>query len=110
MKCIVAGHAAVTAREFAELALGFAERAAGFDTELFTGTAEESEKDRTARLSVARDVLRELREVDPVAAAYARELLKATDLPTPAPRPRRARKAPARRSAVCGAQGLAVAA
>ncbi|MFE0137831.1 hypothetical protein ACFWY6_40675 [Streptomyces sp. NPDC059037] len=110
MKCIVAGHTAVTAKEFAELALGFAERAAGFDPELFTGTATESAKDRAARLAVAREVVKELREVDPVAAAYARALLKASDLPQRAPRPRRARKAPARRPAVCGAPGLAVAA
>ncbi|MEU6001880.1 hypothetical protein ABZ837_29195 [Streptomyces sp. NPDC047197] len=108
MKCIVAGHIAVTATEFAELALGFAERSAGFDVELFTGTATESEQERAARLDVARDVLAELREVDPVAAAYARELLKVSDLPKLAPRPRRARKG--RRPAVCGAQGLAVAA
>ncbi|QEU92867.1 hypothetical protein [Streptomyces kanamyceticus] len=110
MKCIVAGHIAVTAKEFAELALGFAERAAGFDPELFTGTAEESAKDRAARLAVAREVVKELREVDPVAAAYAHALLKTSDLPKQAPRSRRTRKASARRSAACGAQGLAVAA
>ncbi|MFI2617579.1 hypothetical protein [Streptomyces sp. NPDC018584] len=110
MKCIVAGHTAVTAKEFAELALGFAEYAAGFDPELFTGVAEESEEERAARLTVARDVIAELREVDPVAAAYARALLKAGDLPQQAPRPRRARKAPARRAGVCGAQCGAVAA
>ncbi|WP_399925162.1 hypothetical protein [Streptomyces kanamyceticus] len=52
--------------------MGLAEHAAGFDTELFTGTATEPEEDRAARLAVARDVLAELREVDPVAAAYAR--------------------------------------
>ncbi|WP_409056821.1 hypothetical protein [Streptomyces sp. SYP-A7185] len=110
MKCIVAGHTAVTAKEFAELALGFTERAAGFDTELFTGTAAESEEDRAARLAVARDVLAELRQVDPVAAAYARELLKASDLPARVPRRQRARKAAARRPVACGTQGLAVAA
>ncbi|MGW0908148.1 hypothetical protein [Streptomyces sp. NPDC002853] len=110
MKCIVAGHAAVTAKEFAELALGLTERAAGFDTELFTGVAGEREEDRTARLAVAHDVLIELRQVDSVAAAYARELLKASDLPTRAPRRRRTRKSAARRPAVCGGQGLAVAA
>lgn len=108
MKCIVAGHIAVTATEFAELALGFAERSAGFDVELFIGTATESAKDRAARLDVAREVLAELREADPIAAAYARELLKVSDLPKRAPRPRRARRG--RRPSVCAAQGLAVAA
>ncbi|MFF8645032.1 hypothetical protein [Streptomyces sp. NPDC015345] len=110
MKCIVAGHTAVTAKEFAELALGFAEHAAGFDPELFTGMADETEQERAARLTVARDVIAELREVDPVAAAYAQALLKASDLPKQAPRPRRARKASVRRSGVCGAQYGAVAA
>ncbi len=81
MKCIVAGHVAVTTAEFTELALGFAERSAGFDTELFTGEFGESEEGRAARLAVAREVLVELREVDPVAAAYARALLRASDLP-----------------------------
>ncbi|MFD6434286.1 hypothetical protein [Streptomyces venezuelae] len=110
MKCIVAGHTAVTAKEFAELALGIVEQAPGFDPELFTGAADEAEEDRAARLAVARDVLVDLGEVDPVAAAYARELLRASDLPEQAPRARRARKTSARRSAMCGAQGLAVAA
>ncbi len=110
MKCIVAGHTAVTAQEFAELALGLAEHAAGFDTELFTGTATESEEERAARLAVARDVLAELREVDPVAEAYARALLRASDLPKRAPRPRRARKTPARRVVVCSSTRTAVAA
>ncbi|MFI1679767.1 hypothetical protein [Streptomyces sp. NPDC020607] len=108
MKCIVAGHTAVTAKEFAELALGFTERAAGFDPELFTGPGEESEEDRAVRLSVAREVLVDLREDDPVAEAYARALLRVSDLPTPAPRTRRARAG--RRAPVCAAQGLAVAA
>ncbi|MET8686314.1 hypothetical protein ABZV77_19070 [Streptomyces sp. NPDC004732] len=110
MKCIVAGHTAVTAKEFAELALGFAEHAAGFDTELFTGEAGESAEDRAARLAVARDVVKELGEVDPVAAAYARALLRASDLPARAPRPRRARRAPGRRTGVCGTPRMAVAA
>ncbi|MEV0527866.1 hypothetical protein AB0I66_31015 [Streptomyces sp. NPDC050439] len=108
MKCIVAGHVAVTAKEFAELALGLAERSAGIDVELFVGTAAESGPERAARLDVAHEVLAELREADPVAAAYARELLRVSDLPKRAPRPRRSRQG--RRSAVCGAQGLAVAA
>ncbi|MEU5774286.1 hypothetical protein ABZ819_13495 [Streptomyces venezuelae] len=110
MRCIVAGHTAVTAKEFAELALGLAEHTAGFDTELFTGPATESEEERAARLAVARDVLADLREVDPVAAAYARALLRASDLPQRAPRFRRTRKTSARRAGVCGASRVAVAA
>lgn len=58
MKTIVAGHEAVTATEFAELALGI-------DLELFTGSATESAMDRAARLDVAHEVLAELRESDP---------------------------------------------
>lgn len=108
MKCIVGGHTAVTAAEFAELALGLAERSAGIDVELFVGTAAESEQDRAARLDVAREVLAELYEVDLIAAAYARQLLQASDLPQRAPRSRRARKG--RRPVVCAVQGLAVAA
>ncbi|MEU5688032.1 hypothetical protein DEJ48_10740 [Streptomyces venezuelae] len=108
MNCIVAGHTAVTAKEFAELALGLTEYAPGFDPELFTGTANELEEDRAARLAVARDVLADLRQVDPAAAAYARALLKVSDLPTPAPRTRRARRG--RRAPVCTALGQAVAA
>ncbi|MER7348856.1 hypothetical protein ABT390_26005 [Streptomyces aurantiacus] len=110
MKCIVAGHAAVTAAEFVELALGFAERSAGFDTELFTGEFGESEEGRAARLAVAREVLAELREVDPLAAAYARALLRASDLPRRASRPWRVRRASARRAGICAVQGAAVAA
>ncbi|MFH8288402.1 hypothetical protein [Streptomyces sp. NPDC018059] len=110
MKCIVAGHTAVTAQEFVELALGLAEHAAGFDTELFTGTAAESEEERAARLAVAREVLAELGEIDPVAAAYARALLRASDLPKRAPRHREARRASVRRAGVCTAARTAVAA
>ncbi|MEU4798670.1 hypothetical protein [Streptomyces sp. NPDC023327] len=108
MKCIVAGHTAVTAEEFAELALGVVEYAAGFDPELFTGAADESDEDRVARLSVARDVIAGLREVDPVAAAYARALLRVSDLPTPALRSRGTRAG--HRTLVHAPQGLAVAA
>ncbi|QIB44874.1 hypothetical protein [Streptomyces aureoverticillatus] len=111
MRCIVAGHTAVTAAEFVELALGFAERSAGFDTELFTGEFGESEEGRAARLAVASEVLAELQDVDPLAAAYARALLRASDLPRQSPRARRARrKASARRAGVCAVQGVAVAA
>lgn len=110
MKCIVAGHTAVTAAEFVELALGFAERAAGFDTELFTGEFGESEQGRAARLAVAHEVLAELQEADPIAAAYARALLRASDVPRRSPRSRRARRASVQRAGRCAAQGVAVAA
>ncbi|MCX4235373.1 hypothetical protein [Streptomyces ortus] len=73
MKCIVAGHEAVTASEFAELALGI-------DIELFTGLTAESDTDRAARLDVAREVLAELRESDPQTAAYAQSLLRTSPL------------------------------
>ncbi|WP_221348694.1 hypothetical protein [Streptomyces beigongshangae] len=73
MKCIVAGHEAVTATEFAELAFGI-------DPELFTDPVGESEGDRVVRLDVAREVLAELRESDPPAAAYAETLLRTSPL------------------------------
>ncbi|MFJ1973097.1 hypothetical protein ACIO93_31010 [Streptomyces sp. NPDC087903] len=73
MKCIVAGHVAVTPSEFAELAFGI-------DLELFTGPASESDIERTARLDVAREVLAELRATDPEAAAYAQMLLRTSPL------------------------------
>ncbi|MFF8968682.1 hypothetical protein [Streptomyces sp. NPDC014995] len=84
MKCIVAGHEAVTAAEFAELAFGL-------DRELFAGPAvAESEEERAARLDVAREVLAELRETDPQAAAYAATLLRTSPLKA-RPNVRRAR-------------------
>ncbi|MFF0397427.1 hypothetical protein ACFYSJ_16960 [Streptomyces sp. NPDC005248] len=73
MKTIVAGHEAVTATEFAELALGI-------DLELFTGSATESAMERAARLDVAHEVLAELRENDPETAAYAESLLRTLPL------------------------------
>ncbi|MFA3840734.1 hypothetical protein [Streptomyces aureus] len=102
MKYIVAGHVAVTATEFAELALGI-------DLELFTGLAMESESERAARLDVAREVLAELRESDPEAAAYAKALLCTSPLTT-RPRVRRTRRTPARRAAQAITSGAAVAA
>jgi hypothetical protein len=74
MKDIVAGHVAVTATDFVELALGI-------DLELFTGTAGESDLERRARLDVAREVLADLRTTDPDAAAYAAALMRTTPLP-----------------------------
>ncbi|MFJ1832122.1 hypothetical protein, partial [Streptomyces sp. NPDC088178] len=75
MKNIVAGHEAVTAAEFTELALGI-------DLELFTGSATESAMERAARLDVAHEVLTELRESDPETAAYAESLLRTLPLKT----------------------------
>ncbi|MFF4573658.1 hypothetical protein [Streptomyces sp. NPDC001410] len=50
MKCIVAGHQAVTEAEFAELALGT-------PVELWLGVEGESDEERAARLDAARDIL-----------------------------------------------------
>ncbi|MFJ4985098.1 hypothetical protein ACIP9H_14990 [Streptomyces sp. NPDC088732] len=50
MKSIVAGHVAVTATEFAELALGT-------PVDLWLGVEGESEMERAARLAAARDIL-----------------------------------------------------
>jgi hypothetical protein len=95
MKCIVAGHEAVTAAEFTELALGI-------DLELFAGpAAAESAEDRAARLDVAREVLAELRESDPQTAAYAASLLRTSPLTTQ-PSARRPRRTLGRRAAVSG--------
>ncbi|MFD4143272.1 hypothetical protein [Streptomyces sp. NPDC058572] len=85
MKHIVAGHVAVTATDFAELALGI-------DLELFTGTAGESSMERRARRDVAREVLAELRATDPDAAAYAAALMRTTPLPLARPAGRRTRR------------------
>ncbi|MFD8383969.1 hypothetical protein ACFV2X_36575 [Streptomyces sp. NPDC059679] len=96
MKCIVAGHEAVTAKDFAELAFGI-------DLELFTGSAAESDDDRRARLDVARAVLAELRQSDPEAAAYAASLLRTSPIKGRRPtghRSRRSVRRPVVRSAV----------
>ncbi|WP_327355009.1 hypothetical protein [Streptomyces sp. NBC_01304] len=94
MKCIVAGHVAVTAREFAELALGF-------DWELFAGPKREGKFERMARLDVARDVLAGLRVTDPEAAAIAEALLRGAPLAPRRPVRRSTRRAPARRVRGC---------
>ncbi|MFJ7196111.1 MULTISPECIES: hypothetical protein [unclassified Streptomyces] len=95
MKSIVAGREPVTATEFVELALGI-------DLELFTGPAVESAMERAARLDVAHEVLAELRESDPEAAAYAEGLLRTLPLKRRpgGRRPRRTVKAHAAGSAV----------
>ena len=90
MKCIVAGHVAVTPTEFAELAFGI-------DLELFNGPGRESESDRAARLDVAREVLAELRESDPEAAAFAESLLRTSPLKDARAAARRPRRTPVRR-------------
>ncbi|WP_327239672.1 hypothetical protein OG243_13635 [Streptomyces sp. NBC_01318] len=102
MKTIVAGHEAVTATEFAELALGI-------DLELFTGSATESAMDRAARLDVAHEVLAELRESDPETAAYAESLLRTLPLKSLCSSGRRPRRA-VRRSVKSCTAGSAVAA
>ncbi|MEU9846119.1 hypothetical protein [Streptomyces sp. NPDC047985] len=89
MKNIVAGHVAVTATEFTELALGID---LGFDVELFTGPAAESVMERAARLYVAREVLAELRVSDPEAAAYAESLLRTLPRQGRCPSSRRPRR------------------
>ncbi|WP_411125918.1 hypothetical protein [Streptomyces sp. x-19] len=99
MKTIVAGHVAVTATEFVELSLGI-------DLDLFTGPATESAMERAARLDVAREVLAELRESDPEAAAYAESLLRTLALKRPGRGSRRA----VRRPAAVASSGSAVAA
>ncbi|MFE2483287.1 hypothetical protein ACFXGR_08440 [Streptomyces mirabilis] len=103
MKCIVAGHEAVTATEFAELAFGI-------DPELFTGPAVESADERVVRLAVAREVLAELRESDREAAAYAESLLRTSPLKDARAAARRPRRRSARRPARRHVAGTAVAA
>ncbi|MGW7262626.1 hypothetical protein [Streptomyces sp. NPDC054842] len=101
MKCIVAGHVAVTPAEFAELAFGI-------DLELFTGPVRESELERAARLDVAREVLAELRESAPEAAAFAESLLRMSPLVS-RPTARRSRRTTKRQGGRCTA-GMQVAA
>ncbi|MFJ4094564.1 hypothetical protein ACIPYS_23520 [Kitasatospora sp. NPDC089913] len=78
MKSIVAGQRAVSAREFAELALGVDN--APFDA-LFGGVADESATEYQARTDVAREVLAELWESDPESAEVAAELLRTAPVP-----------------------------
>ncbi|WP_327137154.1 hypothetical protein OG585_20595 [Streptomyces sp. NBC_01340] len=103
MKCIVAGHEAVTAAEFAELAFGI-------DLELFTGPAVESAEERAVRLAVAREVLAELRESDREAAAYAEALLRTSPLQDARAAARRPRRTSVRRTVRRHVAGTAVAA
>lgn len=95
MKNIVAGHVAVTATEFVELALGT-------PLELWLGVEGESEMERAAREDAARDILAAYPElvdtVSRVAAqaieAFAPDLFTVSVLPRPA---RRRGQAPARK-------------
>ncbi|NEA63603.1 hypothetical protein [Streptomyces sp. SID12488] len=103
MKFIVAGHEAVTASEFAELAFGI-------DLELFTGPAKESVNERAARLDVAHEVLAELRETDVEAAAYAETLLRTSPLKDARAAARRPRRTSVRRSVRSHSSRTAVAA
>ncbi|WP_263168149.1 hypothetical protein [Streptomyces sp. SCSIO ZS0520] len=109
MKCIVAGHVPVTATEYTELALGLSDPEAGIDLELFTGRTGESATDRAARLDVAREILAELHESDPQAAALAESLLRTSPV-NRKPRTRRTRKTSARRVLRPAAGSVAVAA
>ncbi|MER5462005.1 hypothetical protein ABT010_15200 [Streptomyces sp. NPDC002668] len=87
MKNIVAGHVAVTATEFVELALGT-------PLDLWLGVEDESEMERAARLDAARDILTAYPElpddVSRVAAqaieAFAPELFNVVPLTRPAGR------------------------
>ncbi|WP_327324675.1 hypothetical protein OG735_20790 [Streptomyces sp. NBC_01210] len=82
MKYIVAGHEAVTATEFVELALGT-------PLELWLGVEDESEMERAARLDAARDILADNPDLyDTVSRlavetieAYAPELFNVVALP-----------------------------
>jgi hypothetical protein len=73
LRTIVAGHAAFSGDEFAELAMGV-------DPELFTGHADETPGERAARLDAAADVLADLWREDPELAQYAADLLHAADV------------------------------
>ncbi|GAB7182164.1 hypothetical protein ATKI12_1995 [Kitasatospora sp. Ki12] len=84
MKSIVAGQRAVSALEFAELALGVDNEPFGA---LFGGVAGESVTEYQARTDVAREVLAELWETDPESAEIAAELLKTAPVPLHRPRP-----------------------
>ncbi|WP_267246055.1 hypothetical protein [Streptomyces sp. PR69] len=93
MKHIVAGHVAVTATDFVELALGT-------PVELWLGVEGESDQERAARLDAARDILADHPwlpdEVSRIAAevieAQAPELFNVVPLPRPVERRHRSRR------------------
>ncbi|GAA1186941.1 hypothetical protein F4556_003627 [Kitasatospora gansuensis] len=80
MKLIVAGHWAVSAREFAELAFGVDADVDPFGS-LFGGVPGESAAEWAARTAVAREVLAELMADDPESAAVAAELMRSAPVP-----------------------------
>ncbi|MGW1287772.1 hypothetical protein ACWD4N_29790 [Streptomyces sp. NPDC002586] len=93
MKYIVAGHQAVTAAEFAELALGT-------PVELWLGVEGEGDEERAARLDAARDILAdpEYRNLpDDLVRLAARVVEDYPDLFNVVPLVRPARRRPARR-------------
>lgn len=93
MRFIVAGHQALSASEFAELALGT-------PVELWLGVEGENEEERAARLDAARDIL-----ADPEYRDFPEDLLRLAarvveehpDLFNVVPLARPARRLPARR-------------
>ena len=88
MRIIVAGHTAVTAVEFAELALGT-------PPELWLGVPGESAMERAARLDAAHDILADDRDMPDRLSTVAAEAIEAfapdlfTVVPLPTPRRRR---------------------
>ncbi|MFF8968217.1 hypothetical protein [Streptomyces sp. NPDC014995] len=95
MKCIVAGHQALSPAEFAELALGT-------PVELWLGVEGESDEERAARLDAARDILAdpEYRGLpDDLVRLAARVVEEHPDLFNVVPLARPVRSRPARRGA-----------
>jgi hypothetical protein len=95
MKCIVAGHQALSPSEFAELALGT-------PVELWLGVEGESDEERAARLDAARDILTdpEYRGLpDDLVRLAARVVEDHPELFNVVPLVRPARPRPARRGA-----------
>ncbi|MFF2065844.1 hypothetical protein ACFVWZ_29285 [Streptomyces sp. NPDC058200] len=70
MKYIVAGHVAVTATEFVELALGT-------PVDLWLGVEGESEMERAARMDAARDILADDPELPDRVSTVAVEAIEA---------------------------------
>jgi hypothetical protein len=64
MRSYIENHQVVNQAELEELAFGFDERPAGLDVDLFRGPLRpETAKERRARMDVAREILRDLREM-----------------------------------------------
>ncbi|QJT03178.1 hypothetical protein G9272_25245 [Streptomyces asoensis] len=95
MKCIVAGHQALSPSEFAELALGT-------PVELWLGVEGETDEERAARLDAARDILTdpEFSSLpDDLVRLAARVVEEHPDLFNVVPLARPSRRRPARRGA-----------